>query len=58
MTLDDLDQLIETLIHAHGTISDLVPGQDALVVMRLTTVWAVISRLQDLRMIVAEQGTA
>ena len=58
MTLDDLDQLIETLIHAHGTISDLVPGQDALVVMRLTTVWAVISRLQDLRMILAEQGTA
>jgi hypothetical protein len=47
MSQDPVD-LIRQLVDAHGTVADLVPGQDAFVLVRMSTIADIVAALSRL----------
>ena len=49
-------ELARQLTEAHGTVADLVPGQDALVVVRMSVVAEIVEHLNRLAEMEANDG--
>ena len=49
-------ELARQLTEAHGTVADLVPGQDALVVVRMSVVAEIVKHLNRLAEMEANDG--
>lgn len=47
MSRDPAD-LVRQLVEAHGTVADLVPGQDAFVLVRMSTIADIVAALSRL----------